>query len=132
MPEVKVINVHAALQDHSEPTGSYVYIGRTPRFGGPSILHNRWSHKTYANAIHVETPEQSIGEFRAFLWACLQDTWHDAQEALAVRKEFGRLVKIARKEPLTVGCHRKPGPCHGDIVAKAIEWYIEKNQIMCE
>lgn len=91
-----------------------VYIGR-PRSGDPaSPLANPFSTESNpSNTVTVVA--DPIESYRCWLWEHIQD---DTPQ----RQEVSRLVCIPDGVLL---CWCKPRPCHGDIVARAVEWFRE-------
>ena len=59
-------------------------------------------------------------KYKQLLWGELKR--YDSE----ARLELFRLVRLARKGDLYIGCYCKPRDCHGDIIKAAIEWIIEK------
>lgn len=109
-----------------------VYVGRTPRYGGPSLLHNRWSFKDGTAAqFKVATLEECLARFRRFLGDCVLYKHPNAFERANVNVELVRLAQIATQRPLTLTCHcstpERPAPCHAHIIASAIEWVATKS-----
>jgi Domain of unknown function (DUF4326) len=76
-----------------------VYIGRRLCMGGWNLAASKW-----ANPFPVKdcaSAEEAIAKFEAYL--------------LASPKLIADLAELKGK---TLGCWCKPGPCHGDVLAK--------------
>ena len=49
----------------------------------------------------------------------------------AVWVEFGRLVEMVRSgETVRLVCHCAPQACHGDVVRKALEWWVPEEDVI--
>lgn len=85
-----------------------VYIGR----GSP--LGNPYSHLPETKAIYrVESREMAIEFYRNYLW----------RQISSGNITIEMLKSLHGKR---LGCFCKPQSCHGDIIAKAVEWAWEK------
>jgi hypothetical protein len=73
-----------------------VYIGRPSKWGNP------FSHKEGTKALYkVATVEEAIEEYEAWL------------------QHRGNLLDaLPELKDKTLGCWCKPGPCHGDVLAR--------------
>lgn len=89
---------------HCKKEAYDVYIGRPSKWGNP------FSHKkgTQATTV-VESVEVAIALYHNWLW----------DEITAGRITVGELSGLYGK---TLGCWCKPGPCHGDVLARAAAW----------
>ena len=98
----KVVNIRKEKYD--------VYIGRAGkgqdgRFGNPVIIGKICPE---CNKIHT-SGRATLPCYKKYLWRKLNsDT------------DFKAQVKALNGK--TLGCFCKPKPCHGDVLAKAIEW----------
>lgn len=74
-----------------------IYIGRGSKWWNP-----------YAIGEHG-TREDVIDAFRTYLWE---------------QMKFGRITKedLLELDGKRLGCFCKPQACHGDVLAKAVEW----------
>ncbi|HEX9987034.1 MAG TPA: DUF4326 domain-containing protein [Chloroflexia bacterium] len=93
---------------------NHVYIGRSPNYGGTGVLGNDWTHKPLKWSMakyHVATVEEAIAHYRVWLHFRIQ--LQDDEQVLRA------LAGIGPRSILV--CHCKPGPCHGDVIVKAIE-----------
>lgn len=76
-----------------------IYIGRPSRWGNPFRLSSN------------EPRGATIERYRQWLW----------DEIRGGRVAIAELCALDGK---TLGCFCKPAPCHGDILAAAIEWAL--------
>lgn len=87
--------------------GSGVYIGR------PTLLGNPFKIGTDG------TREEVIAQYRVWLWRQIKERNH-------VFQELRRLAAKAQSEDLVLLCWCKEAdreiPCHGDVLAAAIQW----------
>ena len=87
------------------------YIGRAGRGRAGSPL---------ANPFHIGrhgTREQVIARYRSWLWQNIQS---GNREVMA---ELRRLLALARRpEGVQLLCFCAPLPCHGDVIARTLEW----------
>lgn len=90
-----------------------VYIGRTPKYGGPSPLANPFSHLENTAAIQkVNTRIQAVQAYHYWLMNKVRS------QDKAVVEELTRLAELFREQGhLTLLCHCSPQRCHGEIVA---------------
>lgn len=85
-----------------------VYIGRG------SIWGNDYSHLPETKATHrVETREEAVEKYRDQLWT-------------SIRSGKITIEMLKSLDGKRLGCFCKPKSCHGDIIAKAVEWAMEK------
>lgn len=85
-----------------------VYIGRG------SIWGNDYSHLPETKASHkVATRDEAVESYRGQLWTDIRSG-----------KITIEMLKSLHGKRL--GCFCKPKSCHGDIIAKAVEWAISK------
>lgn len=82
-----------------------VYIGRGSIWGNP---YTHIPKGTKAEFV-VDTVEEAIGLYKKHLWSQIKSG--------EVTKEM--LLSLDEKR---LGCFCKPKPCHGDVIAKAVEW----------
>ena len=81
-----------------------VYIGRGSRWGNP------FSHKDGTKAEHkVATRDEAIEAYRRFLWK-------------QIRSGDVTIEDLLELDGKRLGCFCKPQACHGDVIAKAVEW----------
>ena len=91
-----------------------VYIGRRNATYGlkESPLSNRF-------VIGIDGDRNEvIAKYRLWLWNIIKNKQQPQF------REFLRLVEWARQGNLILSCWCKPLPCHGDVIIKAIDWYI--------
>lgn len=74
-----------------------VYIGRGSKWGNPYPIQGK------------DTREIVIKKYSRYLW--------EQVKAGVITK--GDLLELDGKR---LGCFCKPKPCHGDVIAKAVEW----------
>jgi hypothetical protein len=82
--------------------GAGVYIGR------PSLLGNPYRASVYGR-------RKAIMLYRQWLWDRIN-------ERGKVCDELKRLANLAKQGDLTLICWCSPNPCHGDIIARAVEY----------
>ena len=105
---IEIINLHGRPLQPNE-----IYIGRESRGLKGSPLGNPFSVGKYGR-------EGCIEKYRVWLWHQLGDPASDAY------KEIHNLAALyVRTGKLTLACWCKPEPCHGDVVARAIEWRMK-------
>jgi|GEM_PF-1512408 len=93
-----------------------VYIGRgkDPETYEPSEWGNRYSHReSKFEIVRVATAEEAVARYKAELWERI------TSEELSLE----RLASLAGK---TLGCWCAPACCHGDVLAGASIWAVEK------
>lgn len=110
-PVVQVLNIKdtKAVKAHwlAHP-GQVVYIGRGTVYGNPYRITKK------ANR------EAVVLRYRSYLWKHM----HSAKSHL--RAEVLRLAdRFKAGESLYLCCHCAPARCHGDILAKAIQYFAE-------
>ena len=89
-----------------EITGTAIYVGR------PSILGNPFTVMDYGHG-------NAIAVFRKWLWKQMQS---ETEQLI----ELKRLAELHKEgHDLTLVCWCKPKPCHGDVIAAAIEYLSE-------
>lgn len=90
-----------------------VYIGRG------SVWGNDWSHLPETKAkFKVDTRDDAIVEYKNHLWKQMREG--------VITKDMLRSLSGKR-----LGCFCKPQSCHGDVIAKAVSWIMEKDNVMC-
>ena len=74
-----------------------IYIGRGSKWGNPYVIGEHG------------TREDVIDTFRIYLWEQMKS---------------GRITKedLLELDGKRLGCFCKPQACHGDVIAKAVEW----------
>ena len=89
-------------------SGGIVYCGRTPRFGGPSILGN-----PYRAGRDGSLDEVVDVLYRKHIWNLI---------------ETGQLTinDLKRLGGCTLLCHCKPRKCHTDVIASAVRWALDQ------
>jgi len=95
MLSISVVNVNHL------PSNSYEYIGRGSVLGNPYIIGKHGNR------------EQVIALYKRLLWQQIKSLGPMGLEVM-------RLAACIL--PITLGCHCKPLPCHGDVVRAAIHW----------
>lgn len=86
-----------------------VYIGRG------SVWGNDYSHLPETKASHkVDTRDEAVESYRGQLW----DSIRSGRITIEMLKSL---------DGKRLGCFCKPQSCHGDIIVKAVEWAISKN-----
>jgi hypothetical protein len=75
-----------------------VYIGRPSKWG------NRYTHLHRKDTIYVSTPEEAVRLYEAWI-----------KERMIAEPEKYNLDELRGK---VLGCYCKPGPCHGDVLAR--------------
>ncbi|MBS1807549.1 MAG: DUF4326 domain-containing protein [Acidobacteria bacterium] len=111
----------AKITDPNTPKDA-IYVGRTPRFGGPHPLANSFSHLPHANAIKVDSLENCLIRYKQFLWQCLKNTHPNLQFAAHIRQSLNDLLSLARSQPITLACHCTPARCHASIIKNCLLW----------
>lgn len=96
--------------------GAGVYVGRSMRDIEGSVLGNPYKVKPHGSHERAE----SVELYRRWLWEHIR---HGAGD---VYEEVMRLKNLAAQGDLTLVCWCAPLPCHGTIIAKAIQWLIEQ------
>ena len=96
----EVVNIYKIDKERDD----VVYIGRGSKWGNP------YSHREGTKAtFKVETRDESINEYRKFLWKQIKDGNILIEDLLAL-------------DGKRLACFCKPNSCHGDIILAAIEW----------
>src|SRR5436309_3495114 len=96
--------------------GPGIYIGRQMKNVKGSPLGNRFRLGTHGGRDEV------IGKYKAWLWQEIKSGCGAALE------ELQRLAELARAgEDIYLICWCAPLPCHGTIIAKAIQWMIQRD-----
>lgn len=74
-----------------------VYIGRGSKWGNPFVIGKDG------------TREEVIEKYRLWLWEQIKD---------------GHILKedLLKLDNQRLGCFCKPQACHGDVIARAVEW----------
>ena len=120
---VKVTSVQTLKCSVDALPADHHYIGR-PRLGQASALANRWSHRADTAAQFVtDTLAQAIEEFRQWLWLSnVKPALGDGEVTDAMHELLLLAYRAYEGESLTLVCWCAPKPCHGHVIAKAIEW----------
>lgn len=107
-PATRVVNVRrdAAAVKLATAAGLYVYIGRDR--SGRSKWGNPFTWKPGTLAEFVVPKDQVLARYEAWL--------HDQPHLMAALGELRGKV---------LGCWCKPGPCHGDILARLADEVIQ-------
>lgn len=88
-------------------TGPGQYIGRPSPLGNPFIIGRDGDRN------------EVINKFRRWLWK-------EMQSETPARREVLRLARVYREQGrLALVCWCSPDPCHGDVIANAIESILE-------
>ena len=99
---------HKSEENQSLCSNSIIYCGRTPRFGGPSILGNPF------RAGRDGTLDEVVDiKFRKHLYNL-------------ILTEQVTVDDLKRLAGCTLLCHCKPAKCHTDVIANAVRWAIEQ------
>src|SRR4030066_309148 len=85
------------------------YRGPGEFIGRPSVLGNPFIIGRDGNRDEV------IAKYRTWLWS-------EIKKRGEVYDELLHLAKLDIDGEVTLVCYCKPLPCHGDVIAKAIEW----------
>jgi len=91
-------------------SGDGYYIGR------PSILCNPYVEGSDGSRKEV------IEKYRQWLWRKMK-------EGGQVFNEMLKLMNIAIEGDLVLICHCKPLACHGDVLAKALNYLIHETEL---
>ena len=93
---------------HESTNSDYVYVGRGGRYNGR--YHPR---SPLANPFTVKKLGRlgAIAEYKKWLWERMIMHDQSVLKAIAEIPPYGAL-----------GCHCKPAPCHGDVIANAWRW----------
>lgn len=116
----QVHNMHWYGPERPIPDGA-VYIGRERRGQPRGPLAN--SYSTEQNrASSVTVVDDPMRAYRRWLWAELRDhpPGVSYDQMSSAYREIRRLAMLPDGVLL---CWCKPKPCHGDIVAAAVEWF---------
>lgn len=85
-----------------------VYIGRGSTWGNP------YSHLPETKALYkVETRDEAVAEYKNHLWKQIRSGIITIQ---MLKDLYGKRL----------GCFCKPQSCHGDVIAKAVEWAVTR------
>lgn len=107
---IHVVNTHHLKRNF---TGTE-YIGRGSSLGNP------WSHMEGTTArFHVNTRDEAV--------ACYESALTDAikRNAPYTMGELNRLAELAKRGDLNLRCFCTPKSCHGDVIKKFIERYLQ-------
>lgn len=103
-----------------EPAGA-VYIGRERRGQPRGPLANPFSTEQNP-AGTVTVVDDPMRSFRRWLWADLKD--HPPGVSYSqMSSAYREIRRLAMLPDGVLLCWCKPAPCHGDIVAAAVEWF---------
>lgn len=86
-----------------------IYVGR----GRGSVLGNPFVMESEADRARV------IQEYRLWLWEKIK-------EKSEVFAELVRIKKSAEQGDVHLVCWCKPKACHGDVIARCVEWMIQE------
>ncbi|HEY1015814.1 MAG TPA: DUF4326 domain-containing protein [Herpetosiphonaceae bacterium] len=100
-----------------EPPGA-IYIGRPRRSDPPSPLANPFSTEQNCSGT-VTVVADPMAAYKRWIW-------HQLHRDTAARREIARLAALPDGVLL---CWCKPHPCHGDIVAAAIDWWRQQQAL---
>ena len=100
----KVVNMYKEKYD--------VYIGRSRR-GEP---YNKWCNPYKIDDSKGDTREVVLEKYRIYLWQQIKDGNISIEDLLNLDNKV-------------LGCFCKPKNCHGDIIAKAVEWAKTRGKI---
>lgn len=111
---IQVVNVRDV---NPIPGRKVIYVGRTPRYGGPHPLANPFRVKPWGPYERGEAVE----EFRRWLWAGLRDEKAYMKIATPGR---ARILELLADIPdgAVLACHCAPEPCHADVIVAARTW----------
>jgi len=101
---ISVMNLHR----RKETSDTDFYIGRTPKFGGPSPLANPYTVEEYGRA-------GCIRMYYEWLNGKIDD--RDA----AVIDELKAIIEASDAGTAYLMCHCKPQACHGDAIMLIVE-----------
>lgn len=103
-----VVNKHKITMTDKD----VIYIGRGSRWG------NQYSHKEGTKALYkVANRAEAIQKYRLDLWADIKVGKVTIEELIAL-------------DGLRFACYCAPQPCHGHVLAKAVEWAISLRKIL--
>lgn len=110
-----------------------VYIGRRNLRNGldASPLYNPFSHRDTGYAILVGSREEAIRRFRTHVGQAMKAVREGTatEEQRALVEELERLADIYQETGhLKLGCWCAPKPCHGQIVANAVQYLVTQRQ----
>jgi hypothetical protein len=114
---IRVVNMHTATP---EECARAIYIGRVNRIYS---RRESWLANPYKVGPDM-TRETAIKLYRIWLWQ------HISEGKRGVYRELERIAKkVKAGEEVLLLCFCTPKPCHGDVVAKAIEWMIREGKV---
>ena len=107
---ITIINKHTSVVPPDA-----VYIGRPSPLGNPFVLGRDGDRAAV------------IASYRHWLWKQVQ-AGQQGQDNAAY-KELQRLAQLLQQQGvLTLVCWCSPLPCHGDVLAAALRWYMALRQ----
>lgn len=110
MITIDVINLRTWKPTDSQPGHTYIYCGRRMPDRPGSAL---------ANPFKLVSEELRVACLRKY------DEWLDEQSpASPARRELRRLIDLAKRGPLALGCWCTPAPCHADLIRARILFAI--------
>jgi hypothetical protein len=123
-PLVEVVNARTPISEWKIHNTHYIgrHMPGNPIYNGSALANPYKINSTC-------TREQSISQYRKWLWAKLQNTNGE------VYHELLRILQYACDLPgISLVCWCAPLPCHGDVVQKALLWLYRnvKNDLFCE
>lgn len=113
-----------------KPTLNDVYIGRG------SILGNPYSHLKSSKAkIFVESRDKAIECYKNYLYKIINNEKKSDEMLLLglifrdkYLSELQKIKELAEKQDVYLICFCAPQSCHGDIIKKIVESYIEEQK----
>ena len=99
---VKVVNMYKEPYD--------IYIGRARK----NEPYNLWCNPFKIDESKGETRDIVIERFRLYLWE-------------QIKTNSITIKDLKELEGKTLGCFCKPKTCHGDIIARAVEWALKQD-----
>ena len=99
------------------------------RAGDPSVVYvgracAGWSESPLGNPFRVGpscSRQAAIARYRGWLWGVVQARSGPAWEAL-----LGLVSRVQAGESVVLGCWCSPLPCHGEVIASAVQWLVSQ------
>lgn len=121
MGKIEVINI--TKEDKSLEDG-FFYIGRSKKFSSP--LGNPFTHKgkrTSIAKLSFPTAEQAIEAYEMYF-----DKMYGMNKEFT--EAFDEIYEFYKNGgDVYLGCFCKPGPCHGDVIAKKLQQKLIKEKM---
>jgi hypothetical protein len=118
---IHVINIK---QEDKTLDPGYFYIGRSKNNDSP--LGNPFTHtgkRSNLAKLSFKTAEQAIKAFDLYF-----DEMYGKDEAFT--KAFDEIYEYYKTgKDVYLGCFCKPGPCHGDVIAKKLQQKLVKERL---